>query len=105
MTFRIYDSESGGSAVWTEQKTLTVRRGLFSTLLGPFGPALTFDTAYWLSVQMESEEELSPRVPFSSAGYSLNAANADTADYALNIKGRSSNQWKAGAGRSRKEHQ
>ena len=86
MTFRIYEAEAGGTAVWTEQKALTVRRGLFSTLLGPFGPALAFDTAYWLSVQVESEEELSPRVPLSSVGYSLNAANADTATYALDIR-------------------
>jgi hypothetical protein len=86
MTFRIYEAETGGTAIWTEQKTLTVTRGLFSTLLGPFDAAIKFDKPCWLSIQVGSEGELSPRIPLSSVGYSFSAMNADTAGYAANIK-------------------
>jgi hypothetical protein len=87
-TFRLYPSSSGGSAVWEEQKTLQVRRGLFQTHLGeqvPFGSSVPFDRPYWLSIQVASEPELSPRIPLTAVGYSFNAAKADTAQYALNV--------------------
>jgi len=86
LTFRLYDVESGGSALWIEAKTLEVHRGLFSTQLGDqvaFGSALKFDKHYWLSVQVASQRELSPRIPLSSVGYSLNSLKADSAHYAL----------------------
>jgi trimeric autotransporter adhesin len=86
ITFRLYEAVTGGSAVWTEQKSLAVKRGLFSTLLGsqvPFGPLVTFDRPYWLSVQIAAEAELSPRVALSSVGSSLRTLNADTAKVAL----------------------
>ena len=89
ITFRLYDAESGGTALWTEQKSLVVQRGLFSTQLGDqvlFGATLTFDRRYWLGVQVAAETELSPRIPLSSAPYSFNAAKADTASYASDIK-------------------
>jgi hypothetical protein len=87
-TFRLYDAESGGGALWTEAKTLAVRRGLFSTFLGDqvtFGASLTFERQYWLSVQVAGQPELSPRIPLSAAGYSLNSLKADTAGYARHI--------------------
>ncbi len=85
LTFRLYDVESDGTALWTEAKTLSVERGLFSTNLGDqvvFGPNVAFDRQYWLSVQVGSGPELSPRIPLSAVGYSLNSAKADTAHYA-----------------------
>jgi len=84
-TFRLYDRESGGTALWTEVKSLRVERGLFSTILGDqvaFGSSLKFDDQYWLTVQVASQPELSPRIPLSAAGYSLNSLKADTANYA-----------------------
>ena len=85
-TFRLYSAESGGSALWTESKSLETKRGLFSTILGdhvPFPRSMKFDDQYWLSVQVASQPELSPRLPLSSVGYSLNSLMADTARYAL----------------------
>ncbi|HXG00185.1 MAG TPA: hypothetical protein VNL69_05330 [Bacteroidota bacterium] len=85
-TFRLYAGASGGSALWSETKTLQVKRGLFSTLLGDqvvFGSSLTFASPYWLSVQVASEPELSPRIPLSTVAYSIRASRADTASYAL----------------------
>lgn len=86
LTFRLFGSQTGGSALWTETKTLAVERGLFSTALGdvtPFGPALRFDHPYWLSIQVASQPQMSPRVRLTSVGYSLNSIKSDTALYAL----------------------
>jgi hypothetical protein len=85
LTFRLYDVESDGTALWTEAKTLSVERGLFSTNLGDqvvFDPSVKFDRQYWLSVQVGSGAELSPRIVLSAVGYSLNSEKADTAQYA-----------------------
>jgi hypothetical protein len=84
-TFRLYGAASGGSALWSETKTLEVKKGLFSTLLGDqtaFGAGLKFNTQYWLTLQVGSDPELSPRIFLSTVGYSLNSRTADTAAYA-----------------------
>jgi len=87
MMFRLYEVETGGTAIWTGQKTVTVTRGLFSAQLGPFDVTLKFNNPCWLGIQVQGESsELSPRIPLSSVGYSLSAVNADTAAYAGNIK-------------------
>jgi hypothetical protein len=85
-TFRLYDVATGGTALWTEQKTLSVNNGLFATALGDqvaFGAAVKFDRQYWLGIQVGNEPELSPRIALTSVGYSMNAVRADTADIAL----------------------
>jgi hypothetical protein len=85
LTFRLFAAPTGGSALWTETKSLSVKRGLFSTILGdtnPFGSALTFDDQYWLSIQVASQSQMSPRIPLTPVGYSLNSVKADTAQYA-----------------------
>ncbi len=84
-TFRLYESINNGSALWSESKKLFVKKGLFSTNLGdqsPFGSDITFDKPYWLSIQIENETELSPRIALTSVGYSISSINSDTAEYA-----------------------
>jgi hypothetical protein len=82
--FRLYPSASGGTALWTEIKTLLVSRGLFSTVLGDQVPVnLSFDAQYWLSIQVAADPELSPRIPLTSVGYSIHSVKADTAQYAM----------------------
>jgi hypothetical protein len=86
-TFRLYLAQSGGTALWAEQKTLLVNRGLFYTNLGDqvvFGSALTFTQPYWLGIQVASEPELTPRILLTSTGYSLASIRSDTARFALN---------------------
>lgn len=84
MTFRLYDVEIGGVALWTEVKTVNVKGGLFSTYLGDqvlIGPTIRFDKPYWLGIQVETGSELVPRSALSSVGYSFGAMNADSAKY------------------------
>jgi hypothetical protein len=86
-TFELYEASSGGSALWTETKSLDVKRGLFHTVLGdatPFGAGVGFDRQYWLGIQAGSDPELAPRIPLTSTGYSIRSINSDTSAYALN---------------------
>jgi hypothetical protein len=81
-TFRLYTSPTGGTAIWSESKSLSVKNGLFSTALGdktPFSAAVKFDRQYWLSIQVGNEPELSPRMALTSVGYSFSSLRADTA--------------------------
>lgn len=85
VTFRIYTAPTGGSALWSEGKSLQVTQGLLSTVLGdlnPFPESLKFNQQYWLGLEISPDPELAPRIPLSSVAYSLRAAAADTAQYA-----------------------
>jgi hypothetical protein len=79
-TFRLYDSSSTSQPIWTEQKTLQTSKGLFSTILGDqiSLETLSFDEQYWMSIQLDSGPELSPRIPLTSAAYSLNSSGLDS---------------------------
>lgn len=81
VTFRLYPSESGGQALWTETQTVAVTEGLLSTLIGAEKALdLPFDKPYYLSVELDGQPE-TERVPLSSAAYSLVAR--DVADGAV----------------------
>ena len=81
VTFRLYTEESGGQALWSETQTVAVTDGLLSTLIGAKEALdLPFDKPYYLSVELDGEEE-TERVPLSSAAYSLLAR--DVADGAV----------------------
>ncbi len=85
-TFRLYEAATGGTAIWTEQKSLPVKTGLFATALGdgtPFGANVKFDRQYWLGIQVGNEPELSPRMALTSVGYSMNSLRADTAKVSM----------------------
>ncbi len=63
LTFRIYNASTGNSPMWTEARTVSVKRGLLSVLLGDTAPipdSLKFDRPYWLGIQLGSSAELSP---------------------------------------------
>ncbi|MGH7596676.1 MAG: hypothetical protein ACREOI_10010 [bacterium] len=85
-TFRFYTSPTGGTAIWSESRSLPVKNGLFSTMLGEqttFGAAVKFDKPYWLSIQVGNEPELSPRIALTSVGYSFSSLRADTASVSV----------------------
>ena len=87
--FSLYENKTGGNAIWSESKTLTITKGLFSTLLGdkkPFSDTLKFDKPYWLGIEVGSDPELTPRITLTSAGYSFTSINSDTARNVANGK-------------------
>ncbi|OGU32446.1 MAG: hypothetical protein A2X67_14450 [Ignavibacteria bacterium GWA2_55_11] len=74
----------GSQDVWTSQQiSLPVSNGLFSTLLGPFPNELRFDGIDSLGIVFNGTV-LSPRVPFASVPFSFTAAHARVADSASN---------------------
>ena len=83
LTFKLYATESGGSATWTEvHPGVTASQGVFAVQLGQstsFSSGL-FDTAQWLGIQIGADTELSPRQPLLAVPYALKAQDADMVD-------------------------
>jgi hypothetical protein len=78
LTFRIYDADGGGTLLWEEAQNVEVQDGIFNVKLGVVTPlALPFDAPYWLSIQVEADPELDPRIELTSSAYSLNSVNAE----------------------------
>lgn len=72
LTFRLYDTPSGGSHLWEETKVVTVSKGIFSAILGaPSGISLPFDDQYYLGISVGGEAELDPRIELTSSAYSI----------------------------------
>lgn len=86
MVFRIWSAPKGGSVVWVEtQSVVQVESGLFHVSLGsvaPF-PSDLFDVdGRTLSIQVNDDPQMAPRIPILSVPYALNAAKAVEADTA-----------------------
>jgi hypothetical protein len=79
IVFSIYSSSSGGTALWSETRTVTVTDGVFSVDLGNTTPLnLPFDTLYYLGITIGSDSEMTPRQPLTSTGYAFRAKEADS---------------------------
>jgi len=76
LTFKLYNAASGGSALWTETKSVSVQDGVFATQLGSTTPiTLPFTESYYLGVAVATGSELTPRFPLSSVPYSFMSLN------------------------------
>ena len=101
ITFNLYDAETGGNSIWTETKTLSLSKGLFSTSLGnqtPFGIDVKFDKPYWLGITVGNEPELTPRIALTSVGYSLTADNVADGKVVKSVNGLKDNVTIEGSG-------
>jgi hypothetical protein len=80
--FRIYDSETGGVLLWSEEHlAVTLTNGLFDIILGETTAMnLPFDEQYWIEIEIDGET-LTPREKFASVAYAHRAVYADTAEY------------------------
>jgi hypothetical protein len=76
LAFRIWNSDIGGTQLWTETVPITLERGVFSTILGQTTPLnLPFNQQYWLGVAVGADPELSPRTALTSMPYAMNVAD------------------------------
>jgi len=77
VTFRIYAALTGGSALWSEGLLVNATNGVFNAILGKASAiTLPFDTTYYMSVQVGTDPEISPRVEMTSVGTSFYAQRA-----------------------------
>jgi hypothetical protein len=81
ITFRLYDVEIGGTALWTETQTVTVADGVFNAKLGKVTPLSTLDfvVPYWLGISVGADPEMTPRVELATSPYAGHAGYADRA--------------------------
>ncbi len=97
MTFKIYDKTSPPNPqfvlLWAEMQSVTVdQQGQFSVELGSVTafdsvtPPLTFDAPYFLGIEVGTDGEMVPRLPFTSVGYALNSVHAQNAENAKNAE-------------------
>jgi hypothetical protein len=100
--FTLYDQESGGSGLWSDQHSIALKSGFFNAQLGdddsPLPPSLDFTRQYWLGITVGSEPEMTPRIRLSSVPYSLSALTAGMAERAetaaVSIASISDTVWK-----------
>ena len=82
MTFRLYDSLTGISALWSETYTgsnkVSVSGGRFDVILGSatsFANAgLDFSDPYYLEIQLGNDDPFAPRLAFGAVPYAIRAA-------------------------------
>ncbi len=79
LTFRLYAAETGGTPVWTEPQSVSMSGGNFSVLLGSVISLDSMDWSQprWLSIQVESSAELSPRQQIASVPLAIRAETAE----------------------------
>ncbi|MBI1976234.1 MAG: hypothetical protein HYS56_01855 [Candidatus Omnitrophica bacterium] len=79
ITFRLYDNPSAGRELWEETHEIDVQKGIFQVVLGTRKSLdVVFDRPLWLSLEVNQEGEMNPRLPLVSVGYALNAASLDS---------------------------
>lgn len=81
VTFSLYTTPEGGQSIWSEEHEVTPDDGLFSVLLGSENPLPEsvpdeHDTLY-LSMQVDNDAPMTPRLFMAGTMYSLRAGLAD----------------------------
>jgi len=78
ITFKLYTQEAGGTAEWTEDQTVNVFGGVYSTHLGKTVPLENLNwgaSTYYVGVTVQGTE-LTPRTELTFAPYSLGSPKA-----------------------------
>jgi hypothetical protein len=77
ISFRLYATAVGSSALWVESQTVQVTNGLFNVLLGSTAPIpqtiITSNSTLWLGIAVAADPEMTPRVQIGSAPYAIQA--------------------------------
>jgi parallel beta-helix repeat protein len=84
ITFRIYNTQTDITPLWTDSQVVTVNQGVFSVELGsittnPF-PLGLFEQPLWIGLEVGSDGEMNPRRPITSTGFAFKADDANTLD-------------------------
>ncbi len=80
--FNLYNVSSGGTTQWTEtQGAVSVRNGYFSVQLGsitPFPSTIDWSQEQWLTMNVNSDGEMTPRLKLTAVPYAFRAGQADS---------------------------
>lgn len=82
VTFRLYNVETGGSPLWSEDHTVIAQKGVFSVLLGSTAQSplnLEFDEPYYIEIVVEGTE-MTPRMPLAVAAYAMRSEKTTVLD-------------------------
>jgi len=96
LKFRLYEAETGGSAIWTEtHSSATITNGIYNVYLGSSASlaGLSFDKQYWLSIEVNSDGEMTPRSKLTNSAYAFRSIYSDTATTAATLSGYSSDNF------------
>ncbi len=78
ITFRLYTTDAGGTAIWSETQTISIVGGVYSALLGAVNPLnVPFDQAYFLGLTLPGGPEHTPRTQLTAAPYALSLLGQD----------------------------
>lgn len=80
LIFRLYDAATGGAVLWTEpHEDVVMTGGQFSVLLGSVNSLASEDWSQprWLSIQVNTDPELSPRQQITSVSLAVRAGTAE----------------------------
>ena len=80
--FKLYTAASGGTNEWTEtQGTVQVKSGYLTVNLGsvtPFSSGIDWSQEKWLTMNVNGDGEMSPRLKLTAVPYAFRAGQADT---------------------------
>jgi hypothetical protein len=72
--FTMYDALSGGAEVWSETQTVVVDNGYFAVTLGSVNPLdIEWSDQYFITLNIDSDGEMTPRQPINTAAYAFTA--------------------------------
>lgn len=83
LTFRLLDSEAGGSTLWSERQVVAFNNGYYSVVLGadeggnPLTDAVLDQWPLWLEVQVDGQPPMFPRTSMGSVPYARIAGRAE----------------------------
>ena len=86
LTFRIYDSSSGGSVYWSETLTVNFTNGYYATVLGADEQNNALDSStlslypLFLELQVDNNSPMATRQAINSAPYAQMSGNAEVAE-------------------------
>lgn len=89
VTFSIYDTPTGGTALWTENQSVSTTDGVFSVLLGSVTtfPDSTFEGSdRYLGVSVQPDPEMLPRQKLASVAYSQRVESLMGASGGLSVE-------------------
>ncbi len=78
ITFKLYTTDVGGTAIWSEVQTVPIVGVVYSVLLGAVNPlTVAFDQPYFLGLTIPGGPEHTPRARLTSSPYAISVIGQD----------------------------